>query len=841
MSKEQKIKSWCFSGGLPTAAEFRQVFVDENDHFISAEGEFWDFKREWPASYSSDYFGGIARLACAFANSQGGVIIFGVDDQTRKGGQNVNEVDLDRFLQAFEQLVGTRLKTDIRIYPDPLAGEVCAVLICPRNKAARPLRFRDGIGKYRSGELWIRKGHEVRAATSKDYPVLFCRIDLSDETKERDGSLPASPSTLKRFVGRIEVLDELFDWLQNSDEPRLYVHGKGGSGKTTIAYEFAKLLKEYGQEILVDGKHNIDAVIFLSAKEKFLSPASGTIEPIEAPDFSDEKSLLRQMLYYGGWTTDERALDSMELSELRKELKAFLDFSSVVMIIDDIDTLTTKDIDPGSDYLYRVLCRAQKSSKVLYTLRNAPSQSLMNSIEVPGLQGEDYTKFVKECALQFKVSEPVTDFRENKLANISERRPLVVESVIAMVRTCGSYQRAVDLFTQHAGENVRDYVFKREWEALSKHKGARLLLAVLADLKRPATFSEIQTLLQTDDSIVHDAISGVREMFLTIDPAGEETLFSLDPLTRSFVNGHKGSLERYANIRERVRTYRATIKTVTPKVASMIARIDRLLRHWNASEDSVNEAWRLVSDASLDASIVEDPLFKCYYGLVCVRMIPPKMSEARAAFVFANEMSVEPPFRTLQAWAEAEKGSGVFDDWVDKIADIVVNGRSYTEKEKVEMISRQAASTYARAMDRKFTDASEAAKLYETALGLHLRAFRLSSDSGDPKASVSEKYAGNTAREWFALVGRNDRPWEFISQLWSLARLSDVYLDPISYCAQLFVSNKTKRSLQAGEKLRLKNSLKGLSHALSSSNLWLDDAERDALVRSVDSASGSLR
>lgn len=841
MSKEQKIKSWCVSGGLPTAEEFRHVFIDENDHFISAEGEFWDFKREWPASHSSDYFGGIARLACAFANSQGGVIIFGVDDQTRKGGQNVNEVDLDRFLQAFEQLVGSRLKTDIRIYPDPLAGEVCAVLICPRKKAARPLRFREGIGKYRSGELWIRKGHEVRAATSEDYPVLFCRIDPSDETKERDGSLPASPSTLKRFVGRIEVLDELFDWLQNSDEPRIYVHGKGGSGKTTIAYEFAKLLKEHGQEIKVNGKHDIDAVIFLSAKEKFLSPASGMIEPIEAPDFSDEKTLLRQMLYYGGWTTDERALDSMELSELREELKAFLDFSSVVMIVDDIDTLTTKDIDPGSDYLYRVLCRAQKYSKVLYTLRNAPSHSILNSIEVPGLQGEDYVKFVKECVLQFNVCEPEIAFRDKKLAKVSERRPLVVESIIAMVRTCGSYQRAVDLFTQHAGENVRDYVFKREWESLSKNKGARLLLAALADLNKPANFSELQTFLQTDDSIVQDAISGVREMFLTIDPVGEETLFSLDPLTRSFVNGQKNSLERYANIRERVRAYKATIKNVTPKVASLIAKIERLL-HWrSASEDSVGEAWRLVSDATLDASVVEDPLFKCYYGFACVRMNPPKLSEAREAFRFATKMSIEPPFKTLQAWAEAEKSSGVFDGWVDEISDIVTGGRSYTRKEKIEMISRKATNNYARARDRKFTDVEEAATLYELSLRLHLRAFKLSSDLVDPRASVSGKYAGNTAREWFTLVRPNDRPWEFVNQLWTLAKLPGVYLDPISRQAQLFVFNTTKGHLGAGEKSRLKNSLKGLSQALSHSDKWLDVSERDALVRSVDLASGNHR
>ena len=57
------------------------------------------------------------------------------------------------------------------------------------------------------------------------------------------GSLPAAPTTVKRFVGRTAVLDRLFQWLQTSDEPRTFLYGKGGSGKTTIAYEFARLVR----------------------------------------------------------------------------------------------------------------------------------------------------------------------------------------------------------------------------------------------------------------------------------------------------------------------------------------------------------------------------------------------------------------------------------------------------------------------------------------------------------------------------------------------------------------------------------------------------------------------
>ena len=159
-----------------------------------------------------------------------------------------------------------------------------------------------------------------------------------------------------------------------------------------------------------------------------------------------------------------KKLDVMALNELRHEITMFLDISSVVLFIDDIDTLTTKGIDPGSDFIYRVLCRAKRLSKVLYTLRNAPSQSMTNSIEVPGLSGQELNEFIAECVHEFKVPEPTDEFKTTTLITLSERRPLLIESIIALVRTSGSYKKAAQLFEQHAGEQIRDYVFAREWD-----------------------------------------------------------------------------------------------------------------------------------------------------------------------------------------------------------------------------------------------------------------------------------------------------------------------------------------------------------------------------------------
>src|SRR6185312_5552338 len=89
--------------------------------FVPQEGPVWDFKREWPFSYSDDYFAGIARLICAFANSYGGIIVFGVHDELRTA-------DTTKFLQtsiAFNRHL-------IKFFPHPYPYHVVATIREPR-------------------------------------------------------------------------------------------------------------------------------------------------------------------------------------------------------------------------------------------------------------------------------------------------------------------------------------------------------------------------------------------------------------------------------------------------------------------------------------------------------------------------------------------------------------------------------------------------------------------------------------------------------------------------------------------------------------------------------------
>jgi hypothetical protein len=314
--------------------------------------------------------------------------------------------------------------------------------------------------------------------------LLYCRATISgdpDGTTDPalSGLLPPSPSTIKRFVGRLPTIDRLFRWLKQSDEPRIFLYGKGGSGKTTIAYEIAKVLKFEGANIRLLGDEALDNVIFVSAKQQVLQTLSGSTSAFVGLDFTDERELYDAILTLGNWTS--ASLKDLSLDQLKAEMKEFFDLTSNFIVIDDIDTLTTMGVEAGFDFIYGLLWRAKRKSKVLYTLRNAPSHSLANAIEVPGLQvGGEYEEFVAVCADQFRVQPPPDELRDGRLNTVSERRPLVIESIMALRRTSGNYDRSIQLFEEGSGEDVRKYVFQREWDALPANNYGRSVLAIMS-------------------------------------------------------------------------------------------------------------------------------------------------------------------------------------------------------------------------------------------------------------------------------------------------------------------------------------------------------------------------
>ncbi len=155
-----------------------ELFSEDTTTFPVQESLHWDYKDTFPSSWDGDYFGGILRLICAFYNSYGGIIIFGVDDNTRTIGHNRTHVDIEKLNAILSSWLNTPIECIHRRYvlgaADLPANSVDVLLVPKRPFGVPPARFNKDVGRYRKDVLWARRGHQVLAVEPKD--VLAWRV-----------------------------------------------------------------------------------------------------------------------------------------------------------------------------------------------------------------------------------------------------------------------------------------------------------------------------------------------------------------------------------------------------------------------------------------------------------------------------------------------------------------------------------------------------------------------------------------------------------------------------------------------------------------------------------------
>ena len=779
----------CLKGySLPDQATelFGDLYSPASNTFPLQESLHWDYKQDFPKNLSGDYFGGIVRLISALHNTYGGLIIFGVHDKTRLPGCNDQTIDVEALNHVLRNILNNAVEILHRRYV--LLGEggdlseINVLLVPKRPSDTTPTRLKVAVGKYAPGIIWGRYGHEVLEVKARELSFFYMpREDYGlDPTRAHESfaihrSLPGSPATSKEFVGRAVIMDELWGWLTKSDSARLFLCGPGGSGKSTLAYEFARSVAKSGRCITTVQGGPLDFVVFLSAKETELNPFTGTIERFQRKDFSDTNELFQKMLVHSGISSEDDVRDA-SADLLKVKLRELMDGFQGLFVIDDIDALSRRNLDPGMEALFEILLRSKRGSKVLYTLRNIPAVVRASSVSVPGLDFEsEYLPFVQNFCTQLKLQQPDLGFVSGPLADASSRLPLVVEIILALKRTCSTYKEALDLYELHKGEQARQYMFIREYDRLPDDR-PRLLLAALAELGGPANTEALRAILKCSTEQLSEAISEVSEIFLKeVDWSGTETRYEILPVARSFVEDRSRTLTRYAQLRATVHWFNSEYLPDIPQITNLELQIQPAIER-----DDFSEALKIVKNQRYEAMVTEHPRYKALLGEIFAKQRVPIYSDARDAFQAAWNGGYR-NLRYLRAWFYMEINSGSYISSAVAVCELVVNCPEMRPSAKSEFYSKRGQAFRKLARQSGQYDVNGLLTNYSASVASYLSAYGIvTKNTLDPEKTTEWLQAAFA--EYVALIIRNkfDRALnEFLKEQAKAKRPIDPIADAI--------------------------------------------------------------
>lgn len=638
-----------------------------NDIIDEQECEIFDYKKDIPRNFSDEYGFGIIKLIISFYNSYGGIIFFGVDDNKKILGviEDIDIENINHFINAItSQRISCRSK---RIYIDNNDKFINAIIVGKRG-CSKPLSLNKKILRYKEGSIFIRKDHEVCIADSRDLSFLYSQRQFAiNDRYPVHKALPPSPATIKDFVGRYQLEIKLWNWLLHEDQPRFYLFGDGGAGKSTLAYEFSKIVSECGGDLSYSNGSPLDYVVYLSAKETELNSSTGKIIAFTARDFSNTLSQFKKILLLAG-VEDDTSVVNIEYDEALLRLKNLFNEYAGLIIIDDIDALTRNSLDSGEEILLLTAMRSSKTTKILYTLRFEPQYAKTSSEKISGLSWEEYNIFIESCCKQFNIKPPKNE-EKSKIYDEANHLPLLIETICGLRRDCSDYLTAISMFKEKGGDEARNYLYQREFYKIQRKGITKYILICLSYLDLPVSFSEICVILPYSEQDIRDSITELSSIFLAMS-VGEngETLYSATKSSIPFLEKIHSSENVYESTKRCVDNYKKIPSSLSREENRILMLMEKCVRQkqYSLLISEVN------SSVPVGSPLRAEPRFFSLLGQAHALISPPNYQEAAVCFKEARKRKYSDIYM-LRQWYYVCTKSDIERKNTEDVCKIVIN------------------------------------------------------------------------------------------------------------------------------------------------------------------------
>lgn len=537
----------------------------ENSTFIPKEGWLWDYKE----NYNSDN-NGIAKTILqilSFHNTYGGYIIYGVKEFVKDTDFRPLNLDFSDFKVAqirdkIKEYTGCLVDITFKEIKVNLSDKIYnmgIILIPKRSRKVKPISFikngpqLNNKSVFSKNDTYLRVLDECKKAnTPDDWQLLFSernytfidQMNVSFQNKQYfEHNLPSRSLICNNFVGREELLGELWEWLNDDFEFVKILSGDGGKGKTSIAYEFCKTFIE-------TPPIEFERILWLSVKEQQFSGIDNSYYEIQDADFSDTISFLICLAEHS--TLNISDYEDIAEKVIKKDLRDALPHFPSLIVVDDIDSLKDDDQKKVVD-----ICRQLGSSFVrfLITTRKKLAYSSDLCIDVPGLPIDEFAIYINTICVKFKLNE-LDSKKLRKLHESCDGSPLLSASILRLYKQGIEFNTAIKQWSGQAGEDARNAALKREIDSLSSN--AKRILLIIFYFKS-CSFTELKQIAGIAETRLVEYLEELQSLFLVDEPKiiNSEERFSVSNTTTLIVSANVKDLAHdYQRLNQSIKALR---------------------------------------------------------------------------------------------------------------------------------------------------------------------------------------------------------------------------------------------------------------------------------------------
>ncbi|MED3876472.1 RNA-binding domain-containing protein [Lysinibacillus capsici] len=388
-----------------------QIYTEELNHtkiveLINAtyESDSLDFKEVFDQVNDKKSYLEIIKDIVAFANTEGGYIIFGVEDDTYEkiGVDDETNIDATKLGNLLDQYVDEHIKFVVSNYS--YNSKKFIIVFVEKLEKIKPAIFKkDGIYHFNNKDKHAFKASTVyvRKATKSEENLAHWfnikGIEYGSLNLPKYGyvdNLP-KPNYGENFVGRETDLKILLDGLLKEEHTyRILIHGIGGLGKTALAQKTAYTLKSMAN----NNEIGLDYIFWISAKSEEYTISSG-IKPIQQ-DFNNINDVLNNLS-----KLFNIKLDDLSIEEQKILITDFIKNKVGILIIDNWET-----VNDSNDELLEFLLRLPGKNKIIVTSRyKIVDQQFKNLSPSP---------MIEEQGVQF-LQKWIHNFNDDNLNNLS--------------------------------------------------------------------------------------------------------------------------------------------------------------------------------------------------------------------------------------------------------------------------------------------------------------------------------------------------------------------------------------------------------------------------------------